>query len=549
MCRLYKTYLTSLIFNFKKMLKVENGTVVITFAVALIPIIAALGIALDTSRAYQADAVLAGVVDAAALAGAKQGSNADITTEAKRIFNASLPSNLSVVDGPTVTITQENKLVTVKATVRIPTIFMKIFGKMYLDVTERSTVEKNSIGLEVALVMDNTGSMAGDSMTKMLAAANTLVDTLYGDKDTIDGLWVGLVPYSTAVNVNGRTNWLTSTGKTLVTNTDYFPNVTGGKWAGCIEENATFDRTDNINPVGLFTPFLYRSTLFHDYGGNTPPNWVPVTTADTQKYGSSKVTIPGDNDWQKGGTGISGRTFGKYYAGSGGSDSAVGPNLGCPMPMLELTASKATVKSQISNMKATYRGGTMTNVGLVWGWRMISPTWLGKWHTGALANKLPQAYGKTNKAIVILTDGVNQWNDWTGGFPGPLNTTTYPRAAETKFTNDSNLQKDADYTGFGRLRDNRLGVGVSNSQANTELNKRMTTICTAIKAQGITIYTITLNLTNQTTMNLFKNCASKPEYYFNSPTASSLQDIFKQIGTSLSDLRLRWPKTVGTDGN
>ena len=44
--------------------------------------------------------------------------------------------------------------------------------------------------------------------------------------------------------------------------------------------------------------------------------------------------------------------------------------------------------------------------------------------------------------------------------------------------------------------------------------------------------------TNNTTKDLYRSCASQPSYYFNSPTATELSGIFRQIGSQLSNLRI-----------
>ena len=63
-------------------------------------------------------------------------------------------------------------------------------------------------------------------------------------------------------------------------------------------------------------------------------------------------------------------------------------------------------------------------------------------------------------------------------------------------------------------------------------------MCTAIKQNGIIIYTILFNNSTAATQTLFRNCASSPSNYFLSPTGTDLQNAFKQIGRELSTLRL-----------
>ena len=60
-----------------------------------------------------------------------------------------------------------------------------------------------------------------------------------------------------------------------------------------------------------------------------------------------------------------------------------------------------------------------------------------------------------------------------------------------------------------------------------------------MKAKGIIIYTITFGSTPSTsTKNLYRTCATKPDFYFHSPTNGELRNIFRTIGMQLSNLRI-----------
>ena len=101
------------------------------------------------------------------------------------------------------------------------------------------------------------------------------------------------------------------------------------------------------------------------------------------------------------------------------------------------------------------------------------------------------------------------------------------------------LPTDADYTAYGRLGENRLGLTtISNANAQTEINNRMTALCTAMKAKGIIIYTIVVEVPSAATNALYQSCASKPEYYFPTPDVNDLGTVFREIATQLSNLRL-----------
>jgi hypothetical protein len=183
-----------------------------------------------------------------------------------------------------------------------------------------------------------------------------------------------------------------------------------------------------------------------------------------------------------------------------------------------------------NQMIPVYRGGTFINLGLQAGWWTISPSWQGLWGTPSDPNlgALPLAYNTPHmkKAIVLMTDGENNWNDWDQGLPG----------AGPGPVNDG----DADFTAYGRLKSNTLGLIASQAAINTTLNTWMSQMCTNIKNNGIVVYTVLFNHTNisQATQTLFQSCASSPTNYFLTPTQADLEAAFQQIGSQLASLRL-----------
>ncbi len=171
----------------------------------------------------------------------------------------------------------------------------------------------------------------------------------------------------------------------------------------------------------------------------------------------------------------------------------------------------------------------MINVGLAAAWWMLSPNWRGLWP--GIPATLPQAYNSTLKIVVLMTDGQNQWYDWPTGVPGQ------PAVSPL------NYAADADYTAYGRLAEGRAGTTVF---ANTVdlLNTKMLTMCSALKNNGVTIYTIIYThggAIGSGTQSTFQSCATDPGKYFFAATGSDLQTAFQNIGQSITNLRLRWP--------
>ncbi len=186
--------------------------------------------------------------------------------------------------------------------------------------------------------------------------------------------------------------------------------------------------------------------------------------------------------------------------------STRGPNAYCPKSVTPMTNQKTDILAGISAMAAV--GNTHVNLGADWGWRMLSPKWRGLWGGTMDANNLPLDYGTEHmsKVLILLTDGQNTMSNSTR-------------------------------TAYWYLSNGKLGT-TNSSAAVTELNRRTLATCNAMKAKGIVIYTILYDLNNQSIEDLYTQCASKPEYFFNSPDSATLHTAFQTIGDSLSNLRI-----------
>jgi hypothetical protein len=121
-------------------------------------------------------------------------------------------------------------------------------------------------------------------------------------------------------------------------------------------------------------------------------------------------------------------------------------------------------------------------------------------------------------------------NHYTG-LPGA---NTYP----TSPTHFQTTWPGADYTAYGRLNEGRLGT-TNNGTARTVINNRMAALCTAMKQQGIIIYTMTFGPSPSTaTKDLYTACATETDMYFHAATAETLQQAFVTIADELSALRI-----------
>lgn len=499
----------------------ERGAIAAPAALVVVPLLFAVVTGVDYARIYVVQSRLQTAVDAAALARARAvNPNTTAEADATAIYYANLNRRITtdaagkpvnntflgtVGKDPAYTVTPNNGTISVKGSV---TLGMSAVS--YLTGTKvieaNATVRRGTNGMELALVLDVTGSMkSNDNIGGLRTAAGNLIDILYGSNETVPNFLVSVVPYTATVNIGkNRQDWLAagSLDQNMYNNT---------VWAGCVEARLDGqDMTDTLASVQPFRPYFWPSTLQRVRG-----NYVSryVDASDPRK------TVKGDNEWTP--TNIT-----ETQQSTLDDNTAVGPNLGCPaFPILPLTAEKKTVKDLINSLQATFRGGTMGNLGLQIGWFTLSPTWSGKF--GRDNSPLPYNTPKMDKVVVMMTDGNNEWYDWPGGAPG---------SAPNSYVGQTT---DADYTAYGRLSENRLGIPVNtNLNARDEINRRTATLCTRMKAAGITIYTVVLGSVDDSTKSLWQGCASENKNYFNSPDKAALQTAFSQIATNLSVLRI-----------
>lgn len=452
----------------------ERGGVAVMAAFALVPLLAMAGLGVDATRAYLVEAKLSQALDAAALAGGRAMFEAGRDDDIRRYFKANLPEGYlgARIGEVAISADARGETLNVAASATLDSTLMALVGQPIVQVGATATVQRASRGMELVLVMDNTGSMlANNRIGTMKAGARDLVEILYGDRERIPNVWVSLVPYTAAVNIGpGHAAWL-APGALAARNYAVSPQG----WKGCVEARAASgnDTTDAPPAVERFQPFYYPSASDNSY----PPVDESVQTNTTSNDGR-------------------------------------GPNLGCPPAITAMQTDKSRILAAIESMGAWHRGGTMANLGLVWGWRLLSPRWRGQWSDGAPQLPLDYRTPYMDKVVVLLTDGVNQFYD-------------HPPAGP----------QGSDYTAYGRLGWGRLGT-TNLTTATNRINQRMANACEAMKANGVTVYTITFDVPNSTTRALFLGCASKAENYFDSPTNEALRAAFRQIGTTLSNLRL-----------
>ncbi len=225
--------ITAVITALRQLADRREGAIAIIFALCAIPAIIAGGMAIDVGRAYMVKMRLGAALDAAALAVGSETNltSTQLTTALNNYFTANFPSTAL---GTNVTVTpvpanadMTASTVNFQAQASVPMTFMQLVGVSSITVSV-SAQTKKTVGLEVAVVLDNTGSMlcgandgsdsacspdvvASDTsctnssnnsrICTLINAATSFVNTLTSAISSSQQLYLSIVPYVTTVNV------------------------------------------------------------------------------------------------------------------------------------------------------------------------------------------------------------------------------------------------------------------------------------------------------------------------------------------------------------
>lgn len=468
----------------------RSGVVAVIFGLTIPVIVGGVGISVDMAQAYLVKARLSSALDAAALAAAASGEADEgiLQDKVDAFMEANYPEG-RIGSKVSIDVDLDGDELTVTASAKLKTSFMNIFGYDYVTVDGQTTVQREVRGLEVVMVLDNTGSMSTDNNigTLRVATAN-FIEILFESVSDPDFVRVGLVPYASSVNVgpyglgfdfddndygesfvippeedvyesyyNGMTPF---TGNKYGIDEDDLEYDTSrtGQWHGCVlAEDNPLDTEDHEGPWTM-----YR----HDYNGS-------------DYYANRNRYNDGINANYSG-------TFGDYY------NSYYGPNVYCPrQSIIPLTSEEEVLTDAAENMTAS--GATLGNFGMAWGWRVISP-------------EEPFIEGSEyddqqwDKVVLIMTDGVNTM---------------------------SNV-----YSAYGKSNEHNIDAN--------DLDDRFSDTCDNMKAAGILLYSVTFDDgVDNDTKDLFRSCATTPANYHDAPTQNDLEDVFEQIARELSNLYIK----------
>ena len=416
------------------------------------------------------------------------------------------------------------------------------------------------------MVLDNTGSMnwnvPGDTISKMDVlqdSAKDLVNIIHssikGKEANFQGdslLKIGLVPFSATVNVGqdkADAFWIRNQ------NLQYAPNGEGQpvddlfqalktEWYGCVEARSNGYDLDDKPPSPsdedtlwhkYFYPdepdFLtntsitgsrvckgnknedrhtYYNNYLYDFGKGTlscyNKNYEDRLFRDEKYNYDNRVNI---ESWQS----DSSKNF--------NSPSKTGPNYLCNGSITALTDNKDEILSALDDMSP--RGYTIISLGLVWGWRVLSP--------GEPFTQGKDYNDNVRKILILLTDGYNSIGYYNKHIYKGIYT-AYGFTSERRFQSDQNT------------------ITLNEDRIKESLDEKTRTVCDNIKqasqkegGTGIEIFSISFGFSNDSnrtreTKELLENCASSEDNYFDAKDSDALKSAFRNIANKLSKARI-----------
>jgi Flp pilus assembly protein TadG len=435
----------------------SSGDVAIMFALMAVAMCLFVGAGVDIGRWLHARQQTIAAMDAAVLAGGRElqldSTNVAGAIEAAKKFYAENTKTRVPVLSDTIAFTTANNNTTFTASgnafIATPLLAFASISKLPLlnsSGTEFSKAQAKPSGngegnLEIALMLDVTGSMAGSKIKDMKDAATDLVDIAVAADQSQYTSRLALIPFSEGVRLPSDSNAAArGSPPSSVSLT-----CSGGWWGGTT--TCTYDRTKCV-----------------------------VERAGNDKYTDAAPAA------------------GNYVMTMYTSDGKCA--LTSSGELVPLTSDKTLLKNKIKNL--TDGGGTAGQIGTAWAWYTLSPNWNTLWPA---ANQAAAYSTKLRKTAILMTDG----------------------------------EYNTDYDSHGV----KTGTNGAGPAANEGSTNQARALCTAMKAKGITVYTVGFDLGgNQTAIDTLNQCATDPSKFYNAANGEQLKEAFRDIALQLNKLYL-----------
>ena len=187
--------------DFLRGFREQDGAVAVQFALLIVPLTITVFGAMDVSRASGEKMRLQDALDAATLAAARSTATTDAGVQAvgEAVLAANLAASQATLTSSSFVIVDSKVVATARGA--MPTVVANLWMAGDMTIGAESEVTRASNNIEVALTLDVTGSMGGQKITDLKAAARDLVDLVVQDQQSPYYTKLAIVPYSAAVNV------------------------------------------------------------------------------------------------------------------------------------------------------------------------------------------------------------------------------------------------------------------------------------------------------------------------------------------------------------
>lgn len=583
---------------FTRMHRDSRGQVAILFALSIIPIVAVAGFAIDFQQTVKRKAKVQLVMDSAVLAAARVkqtgATNEQIKTTVQQFMNAQIDGLGGLACDPaTVTVTDSSEEIDASILCEQTTALIKVVGRDQMPFRVNSASEYGIDKVDVAFMFDISGSMnSSNRLVNLKAAAQEAIDVLLPENappELIEDTRLAMMSYNAMVNAGEFFPAVAGVPATRTYTHDLVTVIpaSGDTDEGNLEDDITLglydgDTNDMIVEFGDNAVIVLEESDLDDLNfGVTIPNdsdirwdhesaYLQLTgeVSETRTENAAPYAVFGDNggnyygeDLEFGHYELRIRIYDENYRDGDkifderidfeireeteGStttetksytltstcvwerdgdnkfkDAAPGPGdylahkqawfveddsysnggywkTGHPNrdghwrytgdecrdhEVIELTNNRDTLRNYVTSLTAN--GYTAGHLGVAWTWYLVSEDW----KTVFDGDAEPLAYTEPDsaKAVILMTDGA-------------FNTEVFPQQ------------------------------GNSSAQAKA--------VCDQMKARDVKVYAVALNAPTAG-KDVLSYCASGTDYYYEPESAAELTEAYKQIATSISDLRI-----------
>jgi Flp pilus assembly protein TadG len=456
----------------------NQGNIAVIFAIALLPVLGFVGAAIDYSRAVSARSSMQAALDSTALMLSRDLTQGLITTsdinntnKAQTYFAALYNNKDAQSVKITATYTAVNgslgSTIQLTGSGAITTDFMNVAGFPTLNFNTSSTAAWGNVRMRVAMVLDNTGSMAQNGkLAALQSAADNMIDTLSSYNQQTGDVYISIIPFTKDVNVNTSNvsaSWINWTeweaeppilnNKSATANAAFktavngstCPFTKGNQGFTCMDSPATSSGAkpaSNIPSTGTYAGYIcpgldsgakipgktniyYNGCYTTKTGSSANCGTLDSTRCSCNGSGSSTIchywrgddtaataaARPAHTTWT-GCINDRDQDYDTENTAPGSSSAAPSTQFYAEQWSQCLTATVTpmsnqwqTLKNQINAMTAA--GNTNQAVGLAWGWQSLSTT------NGPIAAPAKDSTYIYQDYIVLLSDGLNTQNRWS----------------------------------------------------------------------------------------------------------------------------------------